>query len=197
MIQGISKIQGIYSLSKASYFHIRALRHIRSSFITEACKTIAAAIVVSRLYYCNSLLAGASFQTCMARLQLVQYTLARVVTEKSRFCRITPVQICIGFLFATEYISKLLYYHIQGLHFQQPSYILLPSFHGMCRSTRPLRSSSLLICIPTRKTAMAKSKSVSSVSSYIWNKLPYHLSSISTLPAFRNFQGPFNYYVTL
>ena len=49
---------------KASYFHIRALRHIRSSFITEACKTIAAAIIVSRLYtiaYCNSLLAGASF----------------------------------------------------------------------------------------------------------------------------------------
>ena len=30
---------------KASYFHIRALRHIRSSLTTEACKTIAAATI--------------------------------------------------------------------------------------------------------------------------------------------------------
>ena len=34
---------------KASYFHIRALRHIRSSLTTETCKTVAAAIVGSRL----------------------------------------------------------------------------------------------------------------------------------------------------
>ena len=36
-----------------------------------------------------------------------------------------------------------------------------------------------------RKTGMAKSKSFSSVASSVWNKLPGHLSSISTLPAFR------------
>ena len=52
--------------------------------------------------------------------------------------------------------------------------------------TRSLRSSSSLsLCIPTRKTEMAKSKSFSSVASSVWNKLPGHLSSISTLPAFR------------
>ena len=48
------------------------------------CKTIAAAIVGSRLDYCNSLLAGTSVSN-LARLQLVQNTLARVDTEKSRF----------------------------------------------------------------------------------------------------------------
>ena len=56
---------------KASYFHIRALRHIRPSLTTEACKTIAAAIVGSRLDYCNSLLAGTSVSN-LAHLQLVQ-----------------------------------------------------------------------------------------------------------------------------
>ena len=75
---------------KASYFHIRALRHIRSSLPTEACKTVAAAIVGSRLDYCNSLLAGTSVSN-FARLQLVQNTLARVVAQKPRFCHITPV----------------------------------------------------------------------------------------------------------
>ena len=34
---------------KACFFHIRALRHIRASLITEASETIAAAIVGSRL----------------------------------------------------------------------------------------------------------------------------------------------------
>ena len=73
---------------KASYFHIRTLRHIRPSLTTEACKTIAAAIV--GLDYCNSLLAGTSVSN-LARLQLVQNTLAQVVSEKSCFCHITPV----------------------------------------------------------------------------------------------------------
>ena len=45
---------------KACFFHIHALRHIRASPTTEASKTIAAAIVGSRLDFYNSLLAGTS-----------------------------------------------------------------------------------------------------------------------------------------
>ena len=75
---------------KACYFHIRALRHIRASLTTEASKTRAAALVGSRLDFCNSLLAGTSVSN-LARLQRVQNTLARVVTQKPRFCHITPV----------------------------------------------------------------------------------------------------------
>ena len=67
---------------KASYFHIRALRHIRSSLTTEACKTVAAAIVGSRLDYCNSLLAGTSVSK-LARLRLVQNTRSGRCTESS------------------------------------------------------------------------------------------------------------------
>ena len=62
---------------KASYFQIRALRHIRSSLTSEAAKTIVSAIVGSQLDYCNSLLAGTSVSN-LAHLQLVQNTLARV-----------------------------------------------------------------------------------------------------------------------
>ena len=47
-------------------------------------------LVGSRLDYCNSLLAGTSVSN-LARLQLVQNTLARVVAQKPRFCHITPV----------------------------------------------------------------------------------------------------------
>ena len=67
----------IYETYKASYFHIRALRHIRFPLTVEACKTIAAAIEGSWLDYCNSLLAGASCSN-MARLEHFQNTLSRV-----------------------------------------------------------------------------------------------------------------------
>ena len=43
----------VYEVCRASYFHIRALRHIRSSLITDAAKIVASAIVGSRLDYCN------------------------------------------------------------------------------------------------------------------------------------------------
>ena len=169
---------------KASYFHIRALRHIRSSLTTEACKTIAAAIVGSRLDYCNSLLAGTSVSN-LARLQLVQNTLARVVTEKPRFCHITPVLSDLHWLPVRHRINfKIATITFKVLQFQQPSYLaaLIPRYVP----TRSLRSSSSLsLCVPNRKTAMAKSKSFSSVASTFWNKLPCHLSSIPTLPAFR------------
>ena len=169
---------------KASYFHIRALRHIRSSLTTEACKTVAAAIVGSRLDYCNSLLAGTSVSN-LARLQLVQNTLARVVAQKPRFCLITPVLADLHWLSIRHRINfKIATIAFKVLHFQQPSYLaaLVPRYVP----TRSLRSSSSLsICTPSQKTAMARSKSFSSVASDTWNRLPCHLSSISALPAFR------------
>ena len=44
----------VSEICKASYFHIPALRHIRSSLTTEAAKTVAVAIVGSlSLYICS------------------------------------------------------------------------------------------------------------------------------------------------
>ena len=169
---------------KACFFHIRALRHIRASLTTEASKTIAAAIVGSRLDFCNSLLAGTSVSN-LTHLQLVQNTLARVVVQKPRFCRITPVLSDLHWLPVHHRISfKIATITFKVLQFQQPSYLatLIPRYVPM----RALRSSSSLsICVPPRKTTMANSKSFSSVASNIWNALPNHLSSIPTLPAFR------------
>ena len=138
----------------------------------------------TRLDYCNSLLAGTSVSN-LARLQLVQNTLARVFAQKPRFCHITPVLADLHWLPIRHRISlKIASIAFKVLHFQQPSYLaaLVPRYVP----TRSLRSSSSLsICIPSRKTAMARSKSFSSVASDTWNRLPCHLSSISALPAFQ------------
>ena len=103
----------------------------------------------------------------------------------SRFCHITSVLSELHWLPVRHRINfKIATITFKVLQFQQPSYLaaLIPRYVP----TRSLRSSSSLsLCIPTRKTEMAKSKSFSSVASSVRNKLPGHLSSISTLPAFR------------
>ena len=199
---------------KACYFHIRALRHIRTSLTIEASKTIAAAIVGSRLDFCNSLLAGTSVSN-LTRLQRVQNTLARVVAQKPRFCHITPVLSDLHWLPVRHRISfKIATVTFRVLQSQQPSYLssLIPSHlssiptlpvfrralkhhlfllaypNSSAKSVpaRALRSSSSFsLCVPPRKTTLATSKSFSSVAPSIWNSLPNHLSSIPTLPVFR------------
>ena len=174
----------VSEVCRASYFHIRALHHIRSSLTTDATKTVASAIVGSRLDYCNSLLAGRSVQN-LSRLQLVQDTLARVVAQKPRYCHITPVLIDLHWLPVRRRIEfKIATTAFKVLHYQQPSYLaeILPRY----TPSRSLRSSaSATISVPLRKISMVFSKSFSSVASSIWNKLPGHLSSVPTLPAFR------------
>ena len=182
------------------YFHICALRHIWASLTTEASKTIAAAIVGSRLDFCNSLLAGTSVSN-LTRLQLVQNTLVRVVTQKPRFCHITPVLSDLHWLPVRQRISfKIATVTFRVLQFQQPSY--LNNNTQICTRQCSMKSSCIshpTICTDTstllffiivnmcspRKATMATSKSFSSVASNIWNALPNHLSSIPTLPAFR------------
>ena len=72
------------------YFHIRALRHVRSAMSRETTNMVACAIVSSKFDYCNSVLAGMSSAN-LDRLQHVQNTLARVVTGTRRRDHITPV----------------------------------------------------------------------------------------------------------
>ena len=78
----------ISNVCSISYFHIRALRHIRTCLDIDSSKSIACAIVGSRLDYANSCFSGVSSHN-MHRLQRVQNSLARVVTPTHY--SVTPV----------------------------------------------------------------------------------------------------------
>ena len=67
------------ALCKAIYFHIRALRHIRKTLSIDDAKTVASALIGSRLDYANSVLYGVSAAN-ISKLQQIQNSLARVVT---------------------------------------------------------------------------------------------------------------------
>ena len=80
----------INSLSKSCHFHIRDIRRIRHLLPLSAATALANSLVSSKLDYCNSLYNGIS-QANLNKIQRIQNTLARVVTNTSKFKHITPI----------------------------------------------------------------------------------------------------------
>ena len=70
-------------MTKSIHYHIRALRHIRSSISEDTAKMVASVLVGSRLDYANSVLYGTT-QKNISKLQKAQNLLARVVTCSPR-----------------------------------------------------------------------------------------------------------------
>ena len=79
----------ISNLSKACYYHIRDLRHIRTTLDFDTTRIIATSLVHSKLDYCKSLYYNLP-QSQLKRLQAIQNSLARCVTFSSRFQHIIP-----------------------------------------------------------------------------------------------------------
>ena len=141
---------------KASYFHIHTFCHIRSSLTTEAAKK-----VVSDHGLIIAMLSSlAHLFTIWPASSLFRIPLHALWTKR--------LTLIISRLFCLSYVL---------------SESDFPFGYAPVRSIRS--SSSWSICVPLRKTSMATSRSFSSVALKIWNALPGHLSSITTLPSFR------------
>jgi len=64
----------VTAVCKSAYYHIRAMHYIRPAITKDMLKSVACALVGSRLDYTNSVLLGISY-----RLQRAQNAAARVV----------------------------------------------------------------------------------------------------------------------
>ena len=93
---------------RASYFHIRALRHIRSSITKNMANSVACALIQPRLDYANALYAGMT-STNFDKVQRVQNTLARVVTLTAKETALRqPLNVFIGCQFDTVWTTNWL-----------------------------------------------------------------------------------------
>ena len=80
----------ISQICRTCFYHIRDLRRIRRYLPVSVAKTIATALVTSRLDYCNSLFHNIAIKD-ITKLQRVQNCLARVVTRSPRFTPSKPL----------------------------------------------------------------------------------------------------------
>ena len=81
--RSLSFDQHVLNTVRNCNFHLRALRHIRSSLTSDVANMMACSVIGSRIDYCNSLLIGISEQN-LDRLQRVQNKAARIVCNASR-----------------------------------------------------------------------------------------------------------------
>ena len=79
----------VRSVCKVCFLQIRDLRRLRQYLTRDAAVLAANALVSSRLDYCNSMFRSLSGFN-VRKLQCVQNSLARIVTNTNRFSHITP-----------------------------------------------------------------------------------------------------------
>src|SRR5664279_3504787 len=129
--------QHVNDICKASYYHIKALRHIRQCLDVETARTVASSMVGVRLDYCNSILYGTS-NSNINKLQRVQNSLARVVTGSRRYDRITPVLADLHWLKIQERVTyKIALLTFNAVTTNRPAYLSeLISFHTPARELR-------------------------------------------------------------
>jgi hypothetical protein len=174
----------VSDICKSTSFHIRALAHVRRSLTTDMAKTVACAIVGSKLDYCNSLLYGATDKN-ISKLQLIQNNLARVVTMRRKYDRITPILKDLHWL----PVAKRIEFKICTLVYKvrlnkQPAY--LASCLVEYVPPRILRSAAQhLLSVPLEKTVIA-SRRFSVAAPQIWNNIPWCIRNSESLSIFKN-----------
>ena len=170
----------VANVCKTSYFHLRALRHIRPVLTNDMANSIAVALVQSRLDYANSLLYNTS--SCnITKLQRVQNMAARLVLRKQHTTdslaqlHWLPISKRIDFKIAT------LTYKL--LNTQQPAYLRsLIQYHAPSRITR---SSKLHLLYQPRTRTVIGQSAFSSASPAVYNTIPLSIRSAPSVDAFK------------
>ena len=88
--QTLSMQQQISSICRACFLELRRVASVRPCLSESACAKLVAALIISRLDYCNSILIGLPDED-LSRLQKVQNSAARLVSGKRKSVHITPV----------------------------------------------------------------------------------------------------------
>ena len=171
-----------YIIRSAS-FHIRNIGKIRKYLNRSSTEQLVHAFVTSRLDMGNSLLFGLP-QEQLARLQRIQNTAARVVTQTRKRSHITPILRNLHWLpvsFRINYKIMLTVY--KALNGKAPSYIMdMLTIHNPSRN---LRSRNKHLLYEPRSRHAWGDRSFSVAAPRLWNKLPLHIKTSDSLQVFK------------
>ena len=175
--------QHVSSVVSSCNLHIRTVRHICPRLTFDAAKSVAVSIVGARLDYCISLLHGTS-QRNFDRLQRVQKSLARVVTQAPRRSSATDLQRQLHWLPIRHHVSfKLGTITFRVIHTGTPNYLAC-ELHWH----QPLRA----LCSGTTTTLHRPhtssdfhKHSFAVLATATWNNIPASIRDSATLVTFK------------
>ncbi|XP_062859432.1 uncharacterized protein LOC134321553 [Trichomycterus rosablanca] len=174
----------IANMTRSCRFLLYNIRKIRPFLSREATQILVQSLVISRLDYCNSLLAGAPMAT-IKPLQLIQNAAARLVFNQPKHCHITPLLRSLHWLPVAARIQfKTLTLAYKAKNGPAPSYL-----RGLIKPRsvpRNLRASSLArLEPPSRTKGRQASRLFSVLAPKWWNELPLSVRTAESLAVFK------------
>jgi hypothetical protein len=168
---------------RSCYYQIRLIAKIRKFLTMDSAKKIVHAFVSSRLDSLNSLLV--KLPDCqLNRLQVIQNSAARLVTNNKKSCNITPVLKELHWLPVEHRIDyKILLLVYKCLCGEGPVYLraLLEEYSP----AKDLRSSTQCQLRDCRVQKVYGSRAFGVAGPRLWNKLPLHIKNSPTVDAFK------------
>ena len=190
---------GVYidsDLSMKSHIHrtagscfsvLRQLRSVRRSVPADVFQMLVGSLVISRLDYCNSLLAGVPC-TLLRQLQSVMNAAARTVAGLRRYDHISLTLAGLHWLRAPErVVFKIAVLVYRCLHGTAPRYLVssLRQVADMPNRRRLRSSSTLRLDVPSTRLKTVGDRAFRVVAARVWNSLPDDVMAAQSLVDFR------------
>lgn len=177
----------VTAIVKTCFAVLRQIRSVRRSLTRDALITLIRALVISKVDYCNSVMAGVS-GILISRLQSVLNAAARLIFAVRKSDRITPLLRDLHWLKVRERIKFrlcVLAYH--SLHSTAPAYIA-ESLHlaSSIEGRRRLRSTADMdLLVPATHCSTLGDRSFPVAAARAWNTLPSSIRLSPSLNVFR------------
>ena len=166
-------------------FHLRRIASIRKYLSSDTTAKLVSCFILSRLDYCNSLLAGLP-SSSLKPLQRVQNNAARLVLRLKKSDHITPAFQTLHWLPIEQRIEyKICCLCFKVLHDSAPVYI--SELLHLYRPPRSLRSSSdsSIFTVPRFNLSTFGARAFCHIAPVTWNQLPKSLRYHDTLSSFK------------
>ncbi len=174
----------IAKTARSCRFALHNIRKIRPFLTEHAAQLLVQALVISRLNYCNALLAGLPSNT-IKPLQMIQNEAARLVFNEPKRAHVTPLFVSLHWLPVAARIQfKTLMLAYRTTTGSAPAY-----FHSLLRiyiPSRSLRSASeRRLVVPSERDSKSLSRTFSFTVPGRWNDLPTPIRNTGSLSIFK------------
>ncbi len=174
----------IAKTARSCRFALHNIRKIRPFLTEHAAQLLVQALVISRLDYCNALLAGLPSNT-IKPLQMIQNAAARLVFNEPKRAHVTPLFVSLHWLPVAARIQfKTLMLAYRTTTGSAPTY-----FHSLLRiyiPSRSLRSASeRRLVVPSQRGSKSLSRTFSFTVPGRWNDLPTPIRNAGSLSIFK------------
>ncbi len=174
----------IAKTARSCRFALHNIRKIRPFLTEHAAQLLVQALVISRLNYCNALLAELPSNT-IKPLQMIQNAAARLVFNEPKRAHVTPLFVSLHWLPVAARIQfKTLMLAYRTTTGSAPTY-----FHSLLRTYIPSRSlrsaSERRLVVPSQRGSKSLSRTFSFTVPGRWNDLPTPIRNAGSLSNFK------------